>query len=142
MASKQKVEDELTETLEDIKEHLPNLIVYEQIYRNAVLGRKIAAVYKGVIFFARETTKYYVANHGYSKALTPYSPSIVHLFDELTKITERWGKALGGKQAFYASNSSFKKDLLAVKNQCEVLLSVNVDKLKKLAEGSSLAVCD
>lgn len=69
MASKQKVEDELTDILEDIKEHLPSLIVYEQIYRNAVLGRKIAAVYKGVIYFSRETTRYYIANHGYSKAL-------------------------------------------------------------------------
>ncbi|CZR59497.1 uncharacterized protein PAC_09389 [Phialocephala subalpina] len=112
VAVKQKVEDELTDTLEDIKEYLPSMIVYEQIYRNEVLGRKIAAVYKGVIYFSRETAKYYIANHG----------------------IKRWGRSLGGKQGFYAPNSNFKKDLLAVKNQCEVLLSVNVDKLKKLAE--------
>lgn len=112
VAVKQKVEDELTDTLEDIKEYLPSMIVYEQIYRNAVLGRKIAAVYKGVIYFSRETAKYYIANHG----------------------IKRWGRSLSGKQGFYAPNSNFKKDLLAVKNQCELLLSVNVDKLKKLAE--------
>lgn len=69
MAAKQKVEDELTDTLEDIKEYLPSMIVYEQIYRNAVLGKKIAAVYKGVIYFSRETARYYIANHGISKAL-------------------------------------------------------------------------
>ena len=63
------MEDQLTDALEDIKEHLPSIIVYEQIYRNAVLGMKIAAVYKGVIYFARETTRYYTADHGYSKAL-------------------------------------------------------------------------
>ena len=42
---------------------------------------------------------------------------------------------LSGKRGFNTSKSSLKKDLLAVKNQCEVLLSINVNKLKKLAEG-------
>lgn len=68
-ASKQKVEDELTDMLEDIKELLPSLIVYEKIYRNPVLGRKIAAAYKSIIYLARGATKYYIADHGYSRSL-------------------------------------------------------------------------
>ncbi|OBT50803.1 hypothetical protein VE04_08538 [Pseudogymnoascus sp. 24MN13] len=111
-ASKQKVEDELTDMLEDIKGLLPSLIVYDKIYGNPVLGKKIAAAYKSIIYFARGATKYYIANHGY----------------------KRLWRVLSGKQGFYVSNSSLEKDLLAVKHQCYLLLSVNIDKLKKLSE--------
>jgi hypothetical protein len=55
--------------------------------------------------------------------------------NELTCFEERWGKAFGGSQSFYVPDSSFKKDMLAVRNKCEVLLSANVDKLKKMTEG-------
>jgi hypothetical protein len=43
--------------------------------------------------------------------------------------------AFGGSQSFYVPDSSFKKDMFAVRNKCEVLLSANVDKLKKMTEG-------
>ena len=85
-ASRQKMEDELTNTLEDIKEHLPNLIVYEQIYRNASLGKKIAAAYTGVILFSREATRYCIANHGYSKCLTTHATCIFKSSLELIKL--------------------------------------------------------
>ena len=42
------MEDQLTDALEDIQEHLPSLFVYKQIYKNAVLSIKIAAVYKAL----------------------------------------------------------------------------------------------
>jgi hypothetical protein len=58
---------ELTAQLEDMKERLPDLMVYQRIYKNADLGKKIAAVYKGIVCFSREATRYFVASHGISK---------------------------------------------------------------------------
>jgi len=66
-AARQKLEVELTAQLEDMKERLPDLMVYQRIYKNEDLGRKIAAVYKGIVHFSREATRYFVENHGISK---------------------------------------------------------------------------
>lgn len=61
------MEGELAEILDNMKDNLPQLIVYERIYKNLELGRRIAKVYNGIIYFSRETITYYVKNHGYSE---------------------------------------------------------------------------
>jgi hypothetical protein len=73
LASRQKVEDKIIQTTAEMNERLPDLIVYDRIYKNAVLGKKIAAVYKGIVQFSRETAKYYGAKHGISKSHQRYS---------------------------------------------------------------------
>ncbi|MCJ1230269.1 hypothetical protein MMC12_006941 [Toensbergia leucococca] len=109
LASKGDLEDRIKDIIDDLKNHLPDLMIYERIYRNAQLGRKIAAVYRGILHFCIFATKYCMAKHGYI----------------------RWLRVLSRKDDFQSVQRNLQRDILPIKSQCEVLLSDTVDKLKQ-----------
>ena len=75
-ANKQRIEDHIQMAIEDLRDRLPEMTTYEQVYPDKSLGEDVAKVFSEVVVFARVATLY-CKGYGYCEWDSNYAVAIL-----------------------------------------------------------------